>query len=55
MPYPPKITENQKIDILHYKKKGMSNVAIAKIFGVSESAIRKLLKRIKENEKPQAS
>ncbi|MCP4163482.1 MAG: helix-turn-helix domain-containing protein [Deltaproteobacteria bacterium] len=49
MPYPPKITENQKIDILNYKKKGMSNVAIAKIFEVSEAAIRKILKRIEKN------
>jgi len=43
MAYPKKLSESDIKEILDYKKKGMSNVAIARIFLVSETAIRKVL------------
>lgn len=45
MPAHKKITSEQWKTVLDYKKKGMSNRAIAKIFEVSEAAIRKRLKK----------
>ena len=46
MPAKPKLSEENKKEILIYKRNGMPNTHIAKIFGVSETAIRKLLKRL---------
>ncbi len=45
MPSPKLITDEQMIEVLEYKRKGMPNTHIAKIFGVSEAAIRKRLKK----------
>ena len=41
-----KLTDSELLVVLEYKKKGMSNRRIARIFGVSEGAIRYWLKKI---------
>lgn len=49
MPAHKKITDEQMKTVLEYKRNGMSNRAIAKVFGVTEAAIRKRLKREKHD------
>ena len=51
MPAKPKLTEENLREILIYKRNGMPNTHIAKIFEVSEAAIRKRLKAIKKEYK----
>ena len=44
-----KLTREQKIEIYHKKKSGVSNSSLSKQYGIAESGIRYLIKLIDEH------